>query len=171
MNRQIRLKSRPAGMPTTDNFEAVDAPVPSPGDGEVLRRTLFLSLDPYMRGRMSDAPSYAPPVNLGDVMCGHTVSEVVDSRHPAFAAGDIVAAYDGWQQFASGPAKDVRKLDAGDGEDEGKISIPPGHQKMAAERAGSRWTQRPASRRDCQAGTSRKVRKGLRTARISTRWG
>ena len=112
MNRQIRLKSRPAGMPTADNFEAVDAPLPAPADGEVLRRTLFLSLDPYLRGRMSDAPSYAPPVNLVDVMCGHTVSEVVDSRHPAFAAGDIVAGYDGWQQFASGPAKDVRKLDA-----------------------------------------------------------
>src|SRR3954464_8049465 len=112
MNRQIRLASRPAGMPTTANFEAADAPMPSPGDGEVLRRTLFLSLDPYMRGRMSDAPSYAPPVNLGEVMCGHTVSEVLDSRHPAFSAGDIVAGYDGWQQFASGPAKDLRKLDA-----------------------------------------------------------
>jgi NADPH-dependent curcumin reductase CurA len=112
MNRQIRLASRPAGMPTTGNFEAADAPMPSPADGEVLRRTLFLSLDPYMRGRMSDAPSYAPPVNLGEVMCGHTVSEVVDSRHPAFRAGDIVAGYDGWQQFASGPAKDLRKLDA-----------------------------------------------------------
>ena len=72
-------------MPTTGNFAAAEAPIPSPQDGEVLRRTLFLSLDPYMRGRMSDAPSYAPPVNLGDVMCGHTVSEVVDSRHPAFS--------------------------------------------------------------------------------------
>src|SRR3954447_25311194 len=113
MNRQIRLASRPAGMPTTDNFEAADAPVPSPADGDVLRRTLFLSLDPYMRGRMSDAPSYAPPVSLGEVMCGHTVSEVVASRHPAFRAGDIVAGYDSWQQFATGPAKDLRKLDAG----------------------------------------------------------
>ena len=113
MNRQIRLKSRPVGMPTADNFERVDAPMPSAADGDVLRRTLFLSLDPYMRGRMSDAPSYAPPVNLGEVMCGHTVSEIVDSHHPAFRPGDIVAGYDGWQQFASGPAKDLRKLDAG----------------------------------------------------------
>jgi NADPH-dependent curcumin reductase len=112
MNRQIRLKSRPAGKPTTDNFEAAEAPMPAVHDGEVLRRTLYLSLDPYMRGRMSDAPSYAAPVNLGDVMCGHTVSEVVESRHPAFQSGDIVAGYDGWQQYAAGPAKDLRKLDA-----------------------------------------------------------
>jgi NADPH-dependent curcumin reductase len=111
MNRQIRLKSRPSGMPTPDNFEAVEAPMPSPRDGEVLRRTLYLSLDPYMRGRMSDAPSYAPPVNLGDVMCGHTVSEVIESRSPALRAGDIIAGYDGWQEFTAGPAKDVRALD------------------------------------------------------------
>ncbi|HMF94874.1 MAG TPA: NADP-dependent oxidoreductase [Vicinamibacterales bacterium] len=113
MNRQIRLKSRPSGMPTTGNFESVDAPMPTVQDGEVLRRTLFLSLDPYMRGRMSDAPSYAAPVNVGDVMCGHTVSEVIESRHPALRNGDIVAGYDGWQQYAAGPAKDLRRLDSG----------------------------------------------------------
>jgi NADPH-dependent curcumin reductase CurA len=101
-------------MPTTDNFEAADAPMPSVRDGDVLRRTLYLSLDPYMRGRMSDAPSYAAPVNIGDVMCGHTVSEVVESRHPALAPGDVVAGYDGWQEYAAGPAKDLRKL-ASDG--------------------------------------------------------
>jgi NADPH-dependent curcumin reductase CurA len=113
MNRQIRLKSRPAGMPTRDNFETVDAPMPAIRDGDVLRRTIYLSLDPYMRGRMSDAPSYAAPVAVGDVMCGHTVSEVVESRAAGFAPGDLVAGYDGWQQFASGPAKDLRKLDGG----------------------------------------------------------
>jgi NADPH-dependent curcumin reductase CurA len=113
MNRQIRLTSRPSGMPTAANFAAADAPLPIVQDGEVLRRTLYLSLDPYMRGRMSDAPSYAAPVNLGDVMCGHTVSEVVESRHPAFRSGDLVAGYDGWQQYAAGPAKDLRKLDGG----------------------------------------------------------
>src|SRR5262249_21742060 len=111
MNRQIRLTSRPSGMPTTGNFESVDAPMPAVQDGEVLRRTLYLSLDPYMRGRMSDAPSYAAPVDVGGVMCGHTVSEVIESRHPAFQQGDIVAGYDGWQQYAAGPAKDLRKLD------------------------------------------------------------
>jgi NADPH-dependent curcumin reductase CurA len=111
MNRQIRLKSRPAGMPAADNFEIVEAPLPAVKDGDVLRRTTYLSLDPYMRGRMSDAPSYAASVNLHDVMCGHTVSEVVESRHPDFRAGDIVAGYDGWQQYAASNGKDLRKLD------------------------------------------------------------
>jgi NADPH-dependent curcumin reductase len=111
MNRQIHLKSRPAGTPTTDNFEAVDVSMPALKDGDVLRRTIYLSLDPYMRGRMSDAPSYAAPVNVGAVMCGHTVSEVVESSNPDFRAGDLVAGYDGWQQYAASNGKDVRKLD------------------------------------------------------------
>jgi NADPH-dependent curcumin reductase CurA len=111
MNRQIRLKSRPAGMPTPDNFEIVDVPMPSLRDGDVLRRTTYLSLDPYMRGRMSDAPSYAASVNLHDVMCGHTVSEVVESRSPDFRAGDVVAGYDGWQRYAASNGKDLRQLD------------------------------------------------------------
>src|SRR4030088_2812524 len=113
MNRHICLKSRPTGEPTTAHFEAVDVPVPEPKEGEVLRRTIYLSLDPYMRGRMSDAPSYAPPVKVGDVMCGHTVSEVVVSRHPDFRNGDIVTGYDGWQQYAVSNGKDLRRLDAG----------------------------------------------------------
>ena len=111
MNRQIQLKSRPAGMPTVGNFEAVDVAPPMPKDGEVLRRTIYLSLDPYMRGRMSDAPSYAAGVNLHDVMCGHTVSEVVESHNPQFQAGDVVTGYDGWQQYASSSGKELRKLD------------------------------------------------------------
>jgi NADPH-dependent curcumin reductase len=110
-NRQIRLKSRPSGEPSAANFDAVDAPMPPIGDGEILRRTIYLSLDPYMRGRMSDAPSYAPPVPVGGVMCGHTVSEVVESRHPGFARGDVVAGYDGWQQYASSNGADLRTLD------------------------------------------------------------
>jgi NADPH-dependent curcumin reductase CurA len=110
-NRQIRLKSRPAGMPSADNFELAERVRPQPHDGEVLRRTIYLSLDPYMRGRMSDAKSYAPPVALGDVMCGHTVSEVVESRNPAFRAGEIVTGYDGWQEYASSNGQDLRKLD------------------------------------------------------------
>jgi NADPH-dependent curcumin reductase CurA len=111
VNRQIRLKSRPAGMPSAANFETVDAPAPVLADGEVLRRTTYLSLDPYMRGRMSAGPSYAAPVNVGDVMCGHTVSEVVASRNPAFAPGDFVTGYDGWQQYAVSNGRDLRKLD------------------------------------------------------------
>src|SRR5437016_295640 len=111
INRQIRLKSRPIGPPTLDHFELAETPMPAAGDGEVHRRTIYLSLDPYMRGRMSDAPSYAVPVDVGGVMCGHTVSEVVESRHPKFKAGDIVAGYDGWQQHAVSNGKDLRPLD------------------------------------------------------------
>src|SRR5215467_240047 len=113
MNRQIRLKSRPVGAPTSANFDIVDAPMPDVTDGAVLRRTMFLSLDPYMRGRMSDGPSYAAPVEVGDPMCGHTVSEVVESKNPAFKPGDIVAGYDGWQQYGVSPGKELRTLDAG----------------------------------------------------------
>ena len=109
-NRQIRLKSRPAGMPSAGNFEIADAPMPAAGDGAVLRRTIYLSLDPYMRGRMSDAESYAPPVAVGDIMCGHTVSQVVESRNPDFRVGDFVTGYDGWQQFAVSNGKDLRVI-------------------------------------------------------------
>jgi hypothetical protein len=111
MNRQIRLKARPSGLPTPADFEHVDAAMPTLNEGHVLRRTTYLSLDPYMRGRMSDGPSYATPVKLNEVMCGHTVSEVVESRHPAFRAGDIVTGYDGWQQYAASDGSDLRKLD------------------------------------------------------------
>lgn len=111
MNRQVRLKSRPVGEPTVDNFELADAPVPEASDGEVLRRTIYLSLDPYMRGRMSDGPSYAQPVAIGGVMGAHTVSEVIDSRHPGFTKGDFVTGYDGWQAYGVSNGKDLRKLD------------------------------------------------------------
>ena len=110
-NRQIRLKKRPVGMPTPADFDVVASPRPAPADGEVLRRTIYLSLDPYMRGRMNDAKSYAKPVNLGDVMVGHTVSQVVESRHPQFRDGDVVAGYDGWQEYAVSNGKDLRTLD------------------------------------------------------------
>ncbi len=111
MNHQVRLKSRPAGEPTADNFEIADGPMPAAGDGDVLRRTIYLSLDPYMRGRMNDAASYATPVKLGDVMGAHTVSEVIESRHPAFAKGEFVTGYDGWQSYGVSNGKDLRKLD------------------------------------------------------------
>jgi NADPH-dependent curcumin reductase len=97
MNRRVLLKSRPAGEPTPANFELAEAPIPTPDDGEILCRTVWLSLDPYMRGRMRDAKSYAAPVEIGGVMVGGTVSEVLDSRHPGFKAGDFVLGYGGWQ--------------------------------------------------------------------------
>jgi NADPH-dependent curcumin reductase CurA len=111
MNRQIVLRSRPEGNPTADNFEIVHVAVPPLTDGSVLRRTIYLSLDPYMRGRMSDAESYAASVAIRQVMVGHTVSQVVESHHPAFAAGDFVAGYDGWQELGLSSGRELRKLD------------------------------------------------------------
>src|ERR1039457_4727810 len=95
--QRIVLASRPVGEPTLDNFRLEELPIPQPGPGQMLLRTLWLSLDPYMRGRMSDAPSYAKPVGIGDVMEGGTVSEVVASNVPRFAKGDIVVGRTGWQ--------------------------------------------------------------------------
>jgi NADPH-dependent curcumin reductase CurA len=111
VNRQILLKSRPTGMPALENFETVERPLPEPGDGEVLTKTLYLSLDPYMRGRMSDAKSYAAPAELGKPMVGGTVGEIVASKNPSFAVGDIVLAYGGWQQYAVAKPASLRKLD------------------------------------------------------------
>ncbi len=108
--RQILLRHRPVGRPAPDDFEIADAPIPLVSDGDVLRRTIYLSLDPYMRGRMSDAESYATPVALGEPMVGHTVSQVVESRNPTFAPGDIVAGYDGWRDYAMSKGTDLRRL-------------------------------------------------------------
>lgn len=110
-NRQIVLKRRPVGMPAAEDFEIVESAVPEPGDGEVLARALWLSLDPYMRGRMSDRKSYAPSVALGGVMVARTVSRVIDSRDSGFAPGDIVLGPGGWQDYAALPAAGLRKLD------------------------------------------------------------
>src|SRR5512140_3552036 len=100
VNRRIVLGSRPVGAPTATDFRLQTSAMPVPATGQVLLRTLLLSLDPYMRGRMSDAPSYAPPVALGDVMVGGTVSRVEESRHDAFTTGDLVVGYSGWQDYA-----------------------------------------------------------------------
>jgi NADPH-dependent curcumin reductase CurA len=115
INRQIVLKSRPVGAPTPDNFELKETPLPRPGAGEFLGRTIYLSLDPYMRGRMNDVRSYAPPVQIGQPMVGGTVSEVVDSNHPGFARGDIVANYNGWQAYSVSNGAGVRKVDPAQG--------------------------------------------------------
>jgi NADPH-dependent curcumin reductase len=111
VNRQIVLRRRPVGMPKPDDFDLVEAPLPSPKDGEVRCRTIYLSLDPYMRGRMSGARSYAQSVELGQVIVGSTVSEVLESRHPGLAAGNLVLGYDGWQSHAVAKGGGLRKLD------------------------------------------------------------
>ncbi|HIE0649687.1 TPA: NADP-dependent oxidoreductase [Serratia marcescens] len=109
-NRRFLLASRPHGEPTAANFRLDTVPVPQPGAGQLLLRTVYLSLDPYMRGRMSDAPSYAPPVEIGQVMVGGTVSRVEASHHPDFSVGDWVLGYDGWQDYALSDGNGLRNL-------------------------------------------------------------
>ncbi len=108
---QIRLASRPVGEPQDSDFAVVTTELPEVGEGQVLLRTVYLSLDPYMRGRMSAAKSYAKPVEVGDVMVGGTVCEVLESRAPNRAAGDLVLAFAGWQTHAVVDARHTRRLD------------------------------------------------------------
>ena len=110
-NRQVRLKRRPTGAPATDDFEIVDAPMPDPDAGEALVRGIYLSLDPYMRGRMSAARSYARPVEVGAVMEGRVVGRVVRSSDPGFRAGDYVLGGYGWQLYSAVPANGLVKLE------------------------------------------------------------
>jgi NADPH-dependent curcumin reductase CurA len=112
-SRKIVLASRPKGRPTAENFRVETGAIPKPADGEVLVQVKFLSLDPYMRGRMSDAKSYAEPVQVGQVMEGGTVAEVLESRDANFKQGDIVLAYAGWQSHAVVKGKALRKVDTG----------------------------------------------------------
>src|SRR5450631_382811 len=112
MNQQVLLASRPQGAVTEDNFKIVDTPLAAPADGEVLVRNEWLSLDPYMRGRMNDAKSYVPPVQIGEVMVGQTVGEVVASKDAAFAPGDKVLTQIGWQLHGVVKAKELTKIDA-----------------------------------------------------------
>ncbi|KZK90388.1 NADPH-dependent curcumin reductase [Pseudovibrio sp. Ad46] len=100
VNRQIVLAERPVGAPTSKNFRLEEAAIPTPGEGEMLLRTVYLSLDPYMRGRMSDAKSYADPVEIGDAMVGGTVSVVVKSNLKNFSEGDWVVSLGGWQDYS-----------------------------------------------------------------------
>ncbi|MBD5634085.1 MAG: NADP-dependent oxidoreductase [Candidatus Eremiobacteraeota bacterium] len=110
-NRRVLLASRPKGEPTADNFKLDEVPVRALQTGEVLLRTIYLSLDPYMRGRMSDAKSYAAPVEVGGVMVGGTVGEVVASEADGFAVGDLVQAYSGWQEYEISNGTGLRKID------------------------------------------------------------
>ncbi|GAB4584799.1 NADP-dependent oxidoreductase [Nocardia sp. IFM 10818] len=108
---RIVLASRPTGMPEQENFRTETVELPPPQPGEALLQTLYLSLDPYMRGRMSDAPSYAPPVEIDETMCGATVSRVLESQEPALRPGDYVLGYGGWQTHSVEKARYLRKLD------------------------------------------------------------
>ncbi len=110
-NQKILLASRPVGKPTVNDFKITQDSIPTPQNGEVLLEILYLSLDPYMRGRMSAAKSYAKPLEIGDVMEGGTVARVKTSMHPDFKEGDIVLSYSGWQSYAVAKGEHLRKID------------------------------------------------------------
>ena len=111
VNRRIVLAARPHGEPNESHFRLEEGRVPTPRDGEMLLANRILSLDPYMRGRMSAAKSYAEPVAIGDTMVGATVAEVVASHHPDFSVGETVVGFGGWQDFTTSDGRGLRKLD------------------------------------------------------------
>jgi NADPH-dependent curcumin reductase CurA len=110
VNRRIVLAQRPQGAPVPADFRLEQAAIPEPADGQLLLQTVYLSLDPYMRGRMSDAASYASPLALGDVIVGGTVSRVLASKNPQFNKGDLVLGFDGWQEYALSDGSDLTPL-------------------------------------------------------------
>ncbi len=111
MNRQITLAARPVGYPKETDFKLVQTTIPKPEDGHVLLKTLYLSVDPYMRGRMNASRSYAANVEHNEVMVGGVISEVIESRHSHFQVGDIVNANTGWQEYAASGTDGLRKID------------------------------------------------------------
>ncbi|MDP2258954.1 MAG: NADP-dependent oxidoreductase [Caulobacter sp.] len=110
-SREIRLKSRPVGTPVADNFELATVELPAPGAGEVQVRNHWMTVDPYMRGRMNDVKSYSPPFALGEAMQGGAVGEVIASNDPSLAVGDLVQSMYGWREAFNAPAGAVQKLD------------------------------------------------------------
>ncbi|KAF3998045.1 NADP-dependent oxidoreductase [Glaciimonas immobilis] len=112
INRRIVLAARPHGAPTAETFRLEETVIPTPATGQLLLRTIHLSLDPYMRGRMSDAPSYAPPVAVNEVMGAGTVARVVASFHSDYKVGDLVLSYSGWQDYSVSDGSGLIKLDS-----------------------------------------------------------
>ena len=156
--KRVVLVARPVGEPKASDFRVEDCPMPAPGEGQVLLRTIWLSLDPYMRGRMSEGPSYAAPVPIGGVMEGGTVCEVIASNHPGFAKGDIVLARAGWQTHAL-----VRRQGAAQDRSESRADLDRGRRARHARH--DRLYRAPgyrqaASRRD-RRGRGRVRRGGL----------
>jgi NADPH:quinone reductase len=111
VNHQFVLASRPTGLPEESNFKMIETPIPELQDGEFLGRAMYLSVDPYMRGRISQARSYAAGVEIGGLMVGSGVARVVESKNENFAVGDIVDVYMGWQEYVVSGGRGVRKLD------------------------------------------------------------
>ena len=159
--RRIVLASRPVGEPKPSDFRLEEFAVPTPGAGEMLLRTLWLSLDPYMRGRMSDAPSYAKPVGIGETMEGGTVCEVVASNNDKYAKGDIVLAHTGWQTHAISKGAGLRKLDpkARAGLDRARRARHAGHDRL----------HRPPRNRPAEGRRDRRGVGGLGRGRLGGR--
>ena len=111
-NKEIRLASRPTGMPTADNFQFDETEVPPLNDGDALVRTLYISVDPYLRGRMREGRSYIAPFEVGEVISSGVVGEVVESRSPSFQPGDIVTGMLGWRLYNVAKVEELRKVDA-----------------------------------------------------------
>ncbi|HLW77728.1 MAG TPA: NADP-dependent oxidoreductase [Bryobacteraceae bacterium] len=112
INRQFTLAARPTGLPDASTFKLVETPLPALQEGQVLAKAMYLSVDPYMRGRISGMKSYAAPVEIGQVMVGGGVAKVVESKNPKFAPGDFVDVYMGWQEYLLSDGRGLRKLDA-----------------------------------------------------------
>lgn len=112
LNRRYVLAQRPQGMPSDQDIRLEQIAQPEPVQGQVLLRTLYLSLDPYVRGRMDDTPSYSPPLAIGEVICGGTVCRVEHSLNEKYQVGDLVLAYTGWQDYALSDGEGLQKLDA-----------------------------------------------------------
>lgn len=113
VNKQIRLASRPSGWVTEDNFTLTEEALPEPGDGQLLVRNIFMSVDPYMRGRMNDRKSYVPPFQIGEVLQAGAVGQVVSSNNAAYAEGDYVTGMFGWENYSVTDGAQIRKVDAG----------------------------------------------------------
>src|SRR5579872_4489269 len=111
VNRQFQLATRPVGFPKESDFSLVDAPMAAPSEGQVLVKSQCWSVDPYMRGRMNGVRTYADPVNIGEVMQGAAVGQVVESKAAGLVVGDFVMGGWGWQEYATADAKSLRKLD------------------------------------------------------------
>src|ERR1700757_146780 len=115
-NREIRLKRRPVGMPKPEDFELVETPVPTPAHGQVLVRNVYMSVDPYMRGRMVDRRSYVPPFQIGETLQGGAVGQVVASNgNDKFKVGDFVQSNHGWREWFVSNGSDIQKLEMAPG--------------------------------------------------------
>ncbi|MEK5391494.1 NADP-dependent oxidoreductase [Margalitia sp. FSL K6-0131] len=111
MQKQIKLAKRPIGTPVMEDFAFIDAPIGTPSNGEVLVRTIYISVDPYLRGRMQDVKSYIPPFQLNEVITSGVIGQVVDSKSELFAKGDVIIGNLGWQEYSIAKEKEIRKID------------------------------------------------------------